>query len=79
MSQESGLDSTPALGYNGKVTNKDVKSKLIPVSGRRGEMSRIPHCLDSRLTVGGKVVSPTHRQRSTPKKQYYSASGTHFY
>jgi hypothetical protein len=24
-------------------------------------MLRIPHCLDSRLTDGGKVVRPTHR------------------
>jgi hypothetical protein len=27
---------------------------------------------------GGKVVSPTHRPRSTPQKHYFSASGTHF-
>jgi hypothetical protein len=25
-------------------------------------MLRIPHCLDNRLTDGGKIVSPTHRQ-----------------
>jgi hypothetical protein len=30
---------------------------------------RIPHCLDNRLTDGG---------RSTPQKHYFSASGTHF-
>jgi hypothetical protein len=42
-------------------------------------MLRIPHCLDSRLTDGGKVVIPTHRPLSTPQKHYYfSASGTHF-
>jgi hypothetical protein len=28
-------------------------------------MLRIPHCLDNRLTEGGKVVSPMHRTRST--------------
>jgi hypothetical protein len=28
-------------------------------------MLRIPHCLDNRLTDNGKVVSPTHRPRST--------------
>jgi hypothetical protein len=33
-------------------------------------MLRIQHCLDSRLTDGGKVVSPTYRQRSTPHKRY---------
>jgi hypothetical protein len=27
-------------------------------------MLRIPHCLDNRLTDGGKVVSPTHRRNS---------------
>jgi hypothetical protein len=30
-------------------------------------MLRIPHCLDNRLTDGGKVVSPTRRQLSTPR------------
>jgi hypothetical protein len=29
-------------------------------------MLRIPHCLDSRLTDGGEVLSPEHRPRSTP-------------
>jgi hypothetical protein len=42
-------------------------------------MLRIPHCLDNRLTNGGKVVSPTHRLRFTPEKHYLYASGTHFY
>jgi hypothetical protein len=41
-------------------------------------MSRILHCLDSRLTDGGKVVSPTHWQRSTPQKHHFSAFCTHF-
>jgi hypothetical protein len=40
-------------------------------------MLRIPHCLDNRLTDGGKVVSPTHWPRSTRHKYYFSASGTH--
>jgi hypothetical protein len=35
------------------------------------------HCPGNRLTDGGKVVSPTHRQRFTPKK-HFSASGIHF-
>jgi hypothetical protein len=39
-------------------------------------MLRIPHCLDSRLTDGGKVVSPTHRPHSNPQKHDYSASDT---
>jgi hypothetical protein len=42
-------------------------------------MLRIAHCLDNRLTDGGKVVSPTHRPHFTPQKHYYfSISGTHF-
>jgi hypothetical protein len=57
------------------------KNKAIPVTGRGGlkgcEMLRIPHCLDSRLTYGVKVVSPTHKPRSTLQKFYFSASGTH--
>jgi hypothetical protein len=36
----------------------------------------IPHCLDSRLTEGGEVVSLKHRPRTTPQK-YFSVSGTH--
>jgi hypothetical protein len=42
-------------------------------------MLRIPHCLDNRLTDGGKVVRPMYRQHFTPQKHYYFyASGTHF-
>jgi hypothetical protein len=41
-------------------------------------MLRIPHCLDNRLTDGGKFVSSTHRPRSTPQKHYFSVSGTYF-
>jgi hypothetical protein len=42
-------------------------------------MLRIPHCLDNRLTDGGKVVSPTHPPHFTLQKHYYFyASGTHF-
>jgi hypothetical protein len=41
------------------------KSKAISVTGRGGlkgcKMLRIPHCLDNRLTDGGKIVSPTLR------------------
>jgi hypothetical protein len=33
-------------------------------------MLRIPHCLDSRLTEGREVVSPTHRPHSTPRKHF---------
>jgi hypothetical protein len=29
-------------------------------------MLRITHCLDNRLTDGGKVVSPTHEQTPGP-------------
>jgi hypothetical protein len=40
-------------------------------------MLRIPHSIDSRLTDGGKVVSPTHWPHSTPQKHYFYAFGTH--
>jgi hypothetical protein len=41
-------------------------------------MWRIPHCRDSKLTDGGRVVNLTHRLHSTPQKYYFSASGTTF-
>jgi hypothetical protein len=53
----------------------------MPVTDRGGiygcEILRIQHCLENRLTDGGKVVSPTHRPRSTPQ-EHFSASGTFF-
>jgi hypothetical protein len=46
-------------------------SKAIPVTGLGGlkgcEMIRIPHCVDNRLTDGGKVVSRMHRPHFTPQ------------
>jgi hypothetical protein len=48
---------------------RSKKSKAIPVTGLGGlwgcEMLRIPHCLDNRLTDGGKVISPTHPPQFT--------------
>jgi hypothetical protein len=42
-------------------------------------MLRIPHCLDNRLTDGGKVVSPRHPPHFTPQKHdYFYVSGIHF-
>jgi hypothetical protein len=41
------------------------------------EMFKISHCLDSRLTDGCEVVSPTHRPRYAPQKYYFSASDTY--
>jgi hypothetical protein len=65
-------------------TNASRFSKLKKtnsVTGHTGlkgcEMLRIPHCLEILLTDGGKVVSLTHRLRSTPQK-HFSVSGTHF-
>jgi hypothetical protein len=52
-----------------------VLGKAIPVTGCGGlygcEMLRIPHCVDNRLTDGGKVVSPTHRPHFTPQKHIF--------
>jgi hypothetical protein len=46
---------------------------------RSCEMLRIPHCLENRLTDGGKVVSPTHQPHFIPQKHYYFyVSGTYF-
>jgi hypothetical protein len=46
-------------------SSSSKKCKAIPVTGRGGpwgcKMSRIPHCLDNRLTDVGKVVSPMQR------------------
>jgi hypothetical protein len=39
-------------------------------------MLSIPHCLDSRLTDGGKGFSPTHWPRSTPQKHYFFPDDT---
>jgi hypothetical protein len=42
-------------------------------------MLRIPHCLDNRLTDGGKVVSPMHLSHFTPQKHFYLyVYGTNF-
>jgi hypothetical protein len=41
------------------------------------EMSKILQVLDNRLTDGGKVVSLTHRLRSTSQKYYFSGYVTH--
>jgi hypothetical protein len=41
-------------------------------------MLRMSHCLDNRLTDGGKIVRPTHRPRSTSPKHYFYVSGTNF-
>jgi hypothetical protein len=58
------------------------KKKAIPSTGCGGllgcEMLRIPHCLDSQLTDGSKVVSPVHRPRSSPQKHYFFAFCIHF-
>jgi hypothetical protein len=47
------------------ITFAVKESKDIPVTGRGGlqvcEMSRFPHCLDSRLTDGVEAVSLTRR------------------
>jgi hypothetical protein len=64
------------------VKRPEREANYSPVAGLGGllgcEMLRIPHCLDSRLTDGGKV-SPTEPPHFTPQKHYYFyVSGTHF-
>jgi hypothetical protein len=73
---------TYELDLNCKQHECQKESKAIPVPSRgilKGcDMLRIPHCLDSRLTDGGKFISPKHLPRSITKKQYISLSDTHF-
>jgi hypothetical protein len=70
------------MEQNGGQVMYKSESKAIPVTGLSGlkgcGMLRIPHCLASWLTNGGKVVSPILRPRSNLQKRYFSASGTHF-
>jgi hypothetical protein len=70
MTQWVSLDSS--------LCAKKVKSYPRKRPRRPCEMLWIPHCLDNRLTDGGKVVSLTSLQSFTPPKLYFSASGTHF-
>jgi hypothetical protein len=68
----------------GRLVSQLVKVKLSPSQAveayRVVRCVRSPHCLDldSRLTGGGKAVSPTQRPHFTPQKHYSYASGTHF-
>jgi hypothetical protein len=59
-------------------TNLTRARTMGAAAGCFSEVLRIPYCLDNRPIDGGKVISPTHRPHSTPKKYYFSASGTHF-
>jgi hypothetical protein len=54
-----------------KCCRKDeLKGKAALVAGRGGpwgcETSRLSHCINCRLTDGGKIVGPTHRQPYSP-------------
>jgi hypothetical protein len=54
-----------------------IKGKAIPVTGYGGplgcETLRVPHCLNNRLTDGGKVVNLTPRPTFTPQEDsWYS-------
>jgi hypothetical protein len=59
--RDTKVFSVPVYCY----LRQQVKSEAIPVTGRGGlygcKMLRNQHCLDNRLTDGGKVVSSTHR------------------
>jgi hypothetical protein len=60
-------------------SEKGAVSNFFFEEGAVGQ-KRLGTCgLDSRLTDGGKVVSSTHRPRSTSTKHYYfSVSSTQF-
>jgi hypothetical protein len=77
------VDPVYILSHSNTIDGPSLNnSNAIPVTGRGGlqgcKMLRITHCLDSRLTDGGEVVSFMHRPPSTPQKHYFFASGTHF-
>jgi hypothetical protein len=56
--------------------------KTILVTERGGlwvsKMSKIPHCINNWIKDGDKDVRLTHRPRSTPHKEHFSASATNF-
>jgi hypothetical protein len=51
--------------YSLELDGVKRKCKAVPITGRGGpygsETSRLPHFLESRLTDGGEIVSPTRR------------------
>jgi hypothetical protein len=59
-----------------------LKCKTIPVTGRRDlwgcEILKTSHCIESRLTNGGKIISLTCRPPIYSQKYCVCASGTHF-
>jgi hypothetical protein len=52
---------------------------LMKIEARPVWLLRTPYCLHNRLTDGGKIVSLTHRPRSSLQKHYFSASDTNFF
>jgi hypothetical protein len=60
------------FGHRYIVKDKKKKGKAIPVTGHEGpygsETLRLPHFLDSWLTDGSEVVSPTHWPPFTPQE-----------
>jgi hypothetical protein len=63
------------------VVKKKLKEKTSPVIGRGGlsgcEILRMSHCLDSRFTDGGEIVS-SRTGRALLPRYFFSDSGTHF-
>jgi hypothetical protein len=80
MSQSADLFFCPRSVCG--LTESVQEKQSYHVTGRGGlwgcDMLRIPHCLDSRLTDCGEVVSLTHRPRSALQEHSFSACGTHF-
>jgi hypothetical protein len=75
---------SPNIPHSTLFSNTSALCKVKPfpsVSSRGGlqvcEILRIPHCLDNRLTDGGKVVT-LRTGRSLLPRNNFSASGTHF-
>jgi hypothetical protein len=75
------LTSHNPIGLQGLLWDSFTFTFLLtPATGRGGlygcEMLRIPHCIDSRLTEGGKFMNLKRRPCFTPRK-HFSACGTH--
>jgi hypothetical protein len=67
---------TVSILSNKKSHIKVKKSKTILMKGRC-DMLEIPHCLDTRFTGGGEIVSFTRQPRFTTQIFFSPVSGTH--
>jgi hypothetical protein len=70
--------TSPHVAEESSVQSTQLGHSHMGSCHSRSKEPHLPQCLHNWLTGGGKVVSPTHRPRSTPQKRTFSASGTRF-